>query len=91
MNPSQRIYRPFRLLLSLIPYIENTTYRLKNRSGINLTPPSDCVTRDAVTDCVTRDAVSENDGSKNTPNLNDSAISKKKGKYIVNKKWTAYY
>lgn len=64
MNPSQRIYPPFRLLRSLIPYIENTTYRLKNRSGINLTPPSD--------------AVSENDGSKKTPKLNDSDISKKK-------------
>ena len=69
MNPSQRIYPSFRLLRSLIPYIENTTYRLKNRSGINLTPPSDTVTSDAV---------SENDGSKNTPKLNDSAISKKK-------------
>ena len=87
MNPSQRMYRPFRLLRSLIPYIENTTYRLKNRSGINLTPPSDTVTSDAVTDTVTSDAVtdtvtsdavSENDGSKNTPKLNDSAISKKK-------------
>ena len=78
MNPSQRMYRPFRLLRSLIPYIENTTYRLKNRSGINLTPPSDTVTSDAVSDTVTSDAVSENDGSKNTPKLNDSAISKKK-------------
>ncbi len=76
MNPSQRIYPPFRLLRSLIPYIENTTYRLKNRSGINLTPPSDAVTSDAV---------SENDGSKKTPKLNDSGISKK-SKYIVNKK-----
>ncbi len=82
MNPSQRMYRPFRLLRSLIPYIENTTYRLKNRSGINLTPPSDavsdCVTSDAVSDCVTSDAVSDNDGSKKTPKLNDSAISKKR-------------
>jgi len=76
MNPSQRIYPSFRLLRSLIPYIENTTYRLKNRSGINLTPPSDAVTSDAV---------SENDGSKKTPKLNDSGISKK-SKYIVNKK-----
>ncbi len=73
MNPSQRMYRPFRLLRSLIPYIENTTYRLKNRSGINLTPPSD-----AVSDCVTSDAVTDNDGSKKTPKLNDSAISKKR-------------
>ena len=64
MDPVQRIFSSFKLLRSLSPYIENTTYRLKNRSGINLTPPSD--------------AVSENDGSKKTPKLNDSGISKKK-------------
>ncbi len=72
MITPHRIPPPFRLFRFLIPYIENTTYRLKNRSGINLTP--------------SRGTVSRNDRNKNTTKLNSSVISKKIDKCIVNKK-----